>query len=103
MMSAVPRARSRAEERGNLLGNDSCPCGSSKYRLEIPLWSAEITVDEKIAATVLCPGGSANYLHGFGRIWTRPRWQDSGELLRDKDRCMRISGFFLKARLAFEP
>ena len=48
-------------------------------------------------------GVSADLLHGCGRIWTRPRWQDSGELLRDRDRCMRISGFLLEARLAFEP
>jgi hypothetical protein len=30
MTRALSRARSRAEGRGNLLGNDLCPCGASK-------------------------------------------------------------------------
>jgi hypothetical protein len=60
-------------------------------------------LDKRVESSLPTLGVWLRTISMCGRIWTRPRWQDSGELLRDRDRCMRISGFFLKARLAFEP
>ena len=36
-------------------------------------------------------------------IWTRLECQGMVELLRNSDRCMRISGFLMKACVTFEP
>jgi hypothetical protein len=50
------------------------------YHTSTPLWSCRVA-----------------------RIWTRLGWQGMVELWSNSARCMRISGFLMKAYLAFEP
>jgi hypothetical protein len=38
-----------------------------------------------------------------GALWTRLECQGMATCLRNSDRCMRISGFFMKACVPFEP